>query len=228
MKFTWLGQAGILLERDGVTVLVDPYLSDCIGKKDPTRCRRIPIAEAYFDVRPDVLVFTHDHIDHYDPETAPRFLEQTEKAMTVLSPLAVWPKARAIGGPHNYVQFNRYTEWTEHGFRFRAVKAEHSDMFAIGVVIEELDSGRVYYVTGDTLYNREILADLPNGGVDVILLPINGVGNNMNMTDAARFAVDAGAKCAIPLHYGLYDALDPTAFAHSGRIIATPFKEIEI
>lgn len=228
MKFTWLGQAGILLEKNGRRIMIDPYLSDSIHKKDPTRTRRYPPDLRYLGVTPDVLIFTHDHIDHYDPDTAPILLKNAESAMSVLCPSSVWQKARTEGGPHNYVQFNRGTEWTEHGLRFRAVKAEHSDMFAIGVVIEELDGGRVYYVTGDTLYNREILADLPNGGVDVILLPINGVGNNMNMTDAARFAVDAGAKYAIPLHYGLYDALDPAAFAHGGRIIATPFKEIEI
>ena len=25
MKFTWLGQAGILLEREGACILIDPY-----------------------------------------------------------------------------------------------------------------------------------------------------------------------------------------------------------
>ena len=225
MKFTWLGQAGILLERDGVTVLVDPYLSDCIGKKDPTRRRRIPIAEAYFDVRPDVLVFTHDHIDHYDPETAPRFLEQTEKAMTVLSPLAVWPKARAIGGPHNYVQFNRYSEWTEHGLRFKAVKAEHSDPHPIGVIIEDLMDERTYYITGDTLYNSAIFDDI-TGQIDFVFLPINGAGNNMNALDATRFASHINAKTAIPIHFGMYDDLVPSCFVYPSVIVPTPYKTI--
>ena len=228
MKFTWLGQAGILLEKNGKKIMIDPYLSDSIHKKDPTRTRRYPADLCYLGVTPNVLIFTHDHIDHYDPDTAPILLKNAEGAISVLCPSSVWQKARTEGGPHNYVQFNRGTEWTEYGFRFRAVGAEHSDVFAIGVVIEDLDDGRVYYVTGDTLYHRGILAELPASGVDFILLPINGMGNNMNMADAARFAEGAGAKCAIPLHYGLYDTLDPTAFAYRERIIAAPFEEIEI
>ena len=204
MKFTWLGQAGILLEKNGKKIMIDPYLSDSIHKKDPTRTRRYPADLRYLGVTPNVLIFTHDHIDHYDPDTAPILLKNAEGAMTVLCPSSVWQKARTEGGPHNYVQFNRYTEWTEHGFRFRAVKAEHSDVFAIGVLIKDLADGRIYYVTGDTLYNKAILADLPED-LDAVFLPINGVGNNMNAEDASRFADATGAKNAVPLHFGMFD-----------------------
>lgn len=225
MKFTWLGQAGILLERDGACILIDPYLSDCIGQKDPTRHRRIPISEECFDITPDVMIFTHDHIDHYDPESAPRFLQRTEKAMSVLAPMAVWPKARAFGGPHNYVQFNRYTEWTERDLRFKAVKAEHSDPHPIGVIIEDLLDGRTYYITGDTLYNGAIFDDI-TGQIDFLFLPINGAGNNMNAVDAARFATRINAKTAIPIHFGMYDDLDPTCFSYPSVIIPKPYKSI--
>ena len=225
MRFTWLGQAGILLEHENACILIDPYLSDLIGQKDPMRRRRIPIAEEYFNIQPDVLVFTHDHIDHYDPETAPRFLEKTEKPMTVLAPLAVWPKARACGGPHNYVQFNRYTEWTERGLRFRAVKAEHSDPHPIGVIIEDLGDGRTYYITGDTLYNNAIFDDI-SGQIDFLFLPINGAGNNMNAFDAARFAQRINAKTAIPIHFGMYDDLDPACFTYPNVIVPKPYNSI--
>ena len=52
MRFTWLGQAGILLEHENACILIDPYLSDLIGQKDPARRRRIPIAEEYFESFP--------------------------------------------------------------------------------------------------------------------------------------------------------------------------------
>lgn len=227
MKVTWLGQAGLLFERDGVTVLIDPYFSDAIGKKDPSRRRRIPISEDLFDIRPDILIFTHDHIDHYDPETAPRFLERRDKPITVLAPLAVWPKAREHGGPHNYVLFNRHTEWTEHGMRFRAVKAEHSDPHPIGVIIEDLGTGCTYYVTGDTLYNDEIFGDI-TGQIDYLFLPVNGMGNNMNMIDAARFAKRVHAGAALPIHFGMYDDLDPAAFAYENTIILKPYQTIPL
>lgn len=225
MKFTWLGQAGILLENENATILIDPYLSDIIGQRDPARRRRIPIKTECFDIRPDIMIFTHDHIDHYDPETAPRYLGRTEKAITVLSPLAVWPKARANGGPHNYVQFNRHTEWTERGLRFRAVKAEHSDPHPIGVVIEDLANAKSYYITGDTLYNSEIFDDI-SGQIDFLFLPVNGAGNNMSAQDAARFAERVNAKTAIPIHFGMYDDIDPSCFVYPNVIIPEPYKTI--
>lgn len=227
MKITWLGQAGLLFEKNGVQIMIDPYLSDSVAKVNPLNARRVPVDEALFDLMPDIMIFTHDHIDHYDLETAPRFLHKHEKKMTVLCPSSVWQKARQEGGGHNYVQFNRHTEWTEHGFRFRAVKAEHSDAFAIGVIIHDLESDKRYYVTGDTLYNKEVLADLPRG-INVIFLPINGVGNNMNMTDAARFAKECGAKVAVPLHFGLFDSLDPRDFPFENKVIPAIYQEIPV
>ena len=225
MKITWLGQAGLLLDNGSLRVMIDPYLSDSVGKLDPKKSRRVPVAEEIFDICPDVMLFTHDHLDHYDPETAPRFFAKTEKAMTVLSPTSVWQKARTHGGPHNYVEFNRHTQWTEGDLRFSAVKAAHSDPFAIGVVIEDLSEGRVYYVTGDTLYNSEIFSDLP-AEIDVILLPVNGVGNNMNMADGARFARETGAETVVPLHFGMFDDLNPVDFSCENRVIPELWKEI--
>ena len=32
MKITWLGQAGLLLEKSGFVVLIDPYLSNGVVK----------------------------------------------------------------------------------------------------------------------------------------------------------------------------------------------------
>lgn len=227
MKITWLGQAGLLLERDGVFVMIDPYLSNSVEKVQPQNRRRMPINEAFFNIVPDVMIFTHDHIDHFDPETAPRFLERNEKKMTVLSPTSVWQKARQCGGGHNYVQFNRSCEWTDGDFRFVAVGAMHSDPYAIGVIIEDLAENKKYYVTGDTLYSKEIFKDIPED-IYAVFLPINGVGNNMNATDAARFAAAVGAKRAVPLHFGLFDDISPETFDADNRVILKVYEEVEI
>ena len=226
MKITWLGQAGLLFDNGKVKIMVDPYLSNSVEKVDPLNYRRVPVKEEFLSVTPDVMIFTHDHLDHYDPETAPIFLERKEKRMTVLSPSSVWPKARAFKA-HNNVQFNRGTSWTEYGFRFTAVKAEHSDVHAIGVLIEELDTAKIFYVTGDTLYNEAIFADLPEN-IDIIFLPINGVGNNMNVTDAVRFFKDSGAKWAVPYHVGMFDELTPLIFDNENKIVLEVYKEREI
>ena len=43
---------------------------------------------------------------------------------------------------------------------FTAVKAEHSDVDAIGFIVD--DGCKKLYITGDTLYNEEIFEDLPD------------------------------------------------------------------
>ena len=138
MKITWIGQAGLLFDNGKTKIMIDPYLSNSVEKVNPLNFRRQPVDKQMFSVEPDVMIFTHDHLDHYDPETAPHFLQNTNKKMLVLCPTSVWQKARTFGSGHNYVEFNRGTVWTEKEFRFTAVKASHSDSYAIGVIIEDV------------------------------------------------------------------------------------------
>ena len=225
MKITWIGQAGLMIETAEATVIIDPYLSDSVEKIQPQNYRRVAVDRRFLEVKPDILLFTHVHLDHYDTETAPIYLA-SENKMTVLCPESVWGEARKHGGPHNYVRFDRGTVWTEKGLRFTAVAATHSDNAAIGIIIEDLSDGKKYYVTGDTLYNHGIFADLPED-LFAILLPINGVGNNMNATDAAEFAKRSGAKYAVPLHFGMFDNISPEIFKADNRIIPTVYEEIK-
>ncbi len=227
MKITWLGQAGLLFERGETSVMIDPYLSNYVEKVQPANWRRMPINEIFFNISPDIMIFTHDHIDHFDPETAPRFLERSEKKMTVLSPTSVWENVRKYGGAHNYVQFNRFCEWTVGDFRFIAVRAVHSDPYAIGVIIEDLIENKKYYITGDTLYSKEIFEDIPKD-IYAVFLPINGVGNNMNAIDAVRFSATVGAIKAVPLHFGLFDDISPEMFEAENRVIPKIYEEIEL
>ena len=224
MKIVWLGQAGLWLDTGRTRVMIDPYLSDSVKAINPANWRRVPVDESLFDLKPDVMVFTHNHLDHYDPETVERFIG-ADTGLTVLSPSSVWGEVRKFGGNNNYVLFDRHTLWTQNDISFYAVKAQHSDAHAIGVVIQA--EGMTYYVSGDTLYSTEIFADLPED-IDVAFLPVNGVGNNMNMADAAAFAKKIGAKKVVPLHIGLFDEMTADGFACEGKVIPQFYKEINL
>jgi L-ascorbate metabolism protein UlaG (beta-lactamase superfamily) len=227
MKVTWLGQAGLLFEsNEGVRVMVDPYLSNSVVKYEHENERRQKIDTRFLEKNPDIMIFTHDHLDHYDPETAPVYLERDEK-MTVLCPCSVYKKARTYGTKHNYVQFDCGTVWNERGIKVTAVKAVHSEPYAIGVLIEETSSGKIFYVTGDTLYNESIFSDIPKG-VYALFLPINGVGNNMNMTDALRFAKRINAPKTVPIHIGMFDELTADGFKCENKVIPEIYKEIKL
>lgn len=230
MKITWLGQAGLLFEKDGVCVMIDPYLSDYVEKVEPKNYRRVPVNEAFLGIDPDVMIFTHNHLDHYDPETAPGFFRRSQKTMSVLGPESVRLRSKKDIGGHNFIAVEPGTSVTLHGLRFTALPAWHSDPYAIGFLIEDTAEGKVYYVTGDTLFNYRILRDpiLRGTDVDVLFLPVNGVGNNMNATDAARFAQAVGARTVVPLHVGMFDDLSPNILPCENKVIPVIWEEIRI
>ena len=225
MKITWLGQAGLLLETGGLKIMIDPYLSDSVKEIQPHFYRRVPVDESLFSLSPSVIVLTHDHLDHTDPETLKHYLS-ADSEVTVLASENAWNRVRTTFGgiKNNYVRFNEGTEWTEGEVRFKAVYAEHSDSHAIGVLIEA--EGKTYYITGDTLYNERLFYALPES-IDCVFLPVNGVGNNMNMRDAKRFCERIGAP-AVPMHCGLFDEKKLSDFAYEKKIIPEFYKEIKL
>ena len=224
MKVTWITQAGLVFEVNGKKIVVDPYLSDSCYKVNPKSKRRIPVDEKFLNQEYDVAIFTHNHMDHTDPVTYPVILGK-DNPVLVLAPFSAWNDVRKLGGNNNYVMFNAGTTWTFEGITFTAVKAEHSDRDAIGVAI--CDGDKIYYVTGDTLYNREVVEDAPIGA-DYVFIPMNGVGNNMNMTDAAYFAEDICAKHTVPLHVGLFDDLKPDDFEGESKFVMKVYEEYEL
>jgi len=224
MKVTWLGQASLLFEAPGCRILIDPYFSDSVRAINPLGYRRIPMEERFFALQPDVIVCTHNHLDHYDEETLDHFLKGTT-GVTVITPPSCYSRALGYGRGHNYLYFQPGTEWTEKGVRFTGIKAFHSDPEAIGILLD--DGAKKYYVTGDTLYNEAIFERLPKD-IDTLFLPTNGAGNNMNIPDAQRFAQRVGAMHTVPLHRGMLDDLTFAGFDFPGAVIPDIFKEIKL
>ena len=223
MKVTWLTQAGLLFENDKITALVDPYLSDSC---DVDGKRRIPVDESFLEVDPDVILITHSHPYHLDKATLDKLLSRASKEVTILAGGAAYKKLRSFGYSHNVVLLTPHTVWSECGVTFYSVKAEHSERDAVGFILD--DGDKTYYVSGDTLYNFDVIddcLDLVEDGVDYAFLPINGRGNNMNAKDAADFAYEIGAKCGVPIHYGLFDDINPEVFDFEDKIFLKPFEE---
>ena len=223
MKITWLGQAGLLFETEDKKIIVDPYLSDSVKEIEPQNYRRVPVDERFLQIKPDIIVLTHNHLDHTDPETLRHYLGE-DTGVLVLASGNAWNNIRKMGGNNNYVQFNRGVVWTDGSIRFTAVKANHSDECAIGVVMYA--EGNNYYITGDTLYDKEIFSDLTEQ-IHVVFLPVNGKGNNMNMADGKNFCEIIGAV-AVPMHCGLFDNIDLNNFAYKKKIIPAFFQQISL
>ena len=223
MKVTWIGQAGLLFETSDMKIIIDPYFSDSCEKQNAKLARKVPVKTELTKLKPDIVVLTHNHLDHTDPETLPYFINGKTHVKVILSENA-HDFVKKLGGPTNdYIIFKTGTEWSEKNVHLSAVPAYHSENSAFGVIIEA--EGLKYYVTGDTLYNKNIFDCLPDD-LYAVFLPINGVGNNMNMIDAARFAKMCGAKYAVPMHFGMFDEINPNSFTAENKVIPQLYKEI--
>lgn len=203
MQGIWLGQAGFLFTaEDGMTVMIDPYMSNLLEERDgPAFHRQVPIRPEFIQT-PDVLVLTHCHDDHMDLATLDQIFG--EKRMTVLAPANVWPVLRnRYPGKAEFILFTPGTEVTLGSLHFRATFAAHSDREAIGVVITG-DGKRIFHL-GDSLYHRNLFAD-PVEEIDLLILPINGKGNNMNARDASRLTRDLVPHKVLPMHWDMFAA----------------------
>lgn len=224
MKITFLGQNGLLIESKNSKIIVDPYLSDAVAKIEPENTRRQRVDESFFSIKPTMVVITHAHADHYDEETLDKLLSGTSGCV-LFAPPSVFEKAKKRYKNVNCVLFRSGTSYTAEGIKFRAVKAEHSDTEAVGVIISCEDKD--LYVTGDTLYSERVFESLPeNLSCYAVFLPINGRGNNMNAVDAARFLKRLKYRFAVPMHFGLFDDLTGRELICENAVIPEIFKEI--
>jgi L-ascorbate 6-phosphate lactonase len=230
MKIVWLGQGGYLIEQAQRRLVVDPYLTDALAASHGLR--RLVLAPLTIEqLRPDAVFITHDHLDHFDPETL-RPLLQRWPDCSLLGPKSVIEHARHIG-----IEKWRLTEVSVGdaillpGFSILPTPAKHSDPHAVGLLVNGDD--KLAYISGDTLYDARLasqVAELAINPLDAAMLCINGRLGNMNLDEAATLAAALRPAVAVPMHYGLFaeNTADPDAFAAACRTRRQPVRVLEI
>ena len=181
MKISWLGQAGFRLVTDnGTVIMIDPYLSDTLRyKKGESYRREVPMKDELSDSHVDVLILTHIHDDHTDFGTLDRLLA-ANGPVALLAPANVLAALRArYARAENYMLFDPGIEITLSGIRFSSTYAAHSD--------------------------ERLPTEYPQGA-DLLMLPINGSGYNMNAVDAARLTAILAPKAVLPMHWDMFKA----------------------
>ena len=73
MRISRVSNAGVLLELDGVKILLDGF---CTGH-GPYLATPADLRERLFLDPPDMLAFTHEHPDHFDAQMAEQYHKQT-------------------------------------------------------------------------------------------------------------------------------------------------------
>ncbi len=215
----WLSQASFVFKTArGKVIYVDPYLSDSANRVYDLK-RMVPVPMAPEEARADVVVITHDHLDHLDPDTLIPMAESSPARF--VGPLSCVHHLREIKIPRDrIVELNEgETKEVEEGITITALHAEHPPI-AVGYVFD-FDGIRLY-VSGDTK-NHEKLKEAANFHPDIVLICANGKPNNeyinLNADEAALLTKTIKPQVVIPMHYGLFVETheDPQTFVDALR-----------
>lgn len=210
----YVGGAGYIVRSPEATIYIDPF----IGPSDERWVRLIaPPFDPMTVGRCDLILSTHEHRDHCDPEALRPMLASTSAPLA--GPGSSIDLARGLGWPDDRLRALGWGDTlTVKDVRITAVRA--NDPMASGCNGYVLECGGLTIVNmGDTLWYDEIGQELRRWRVDVICLSVaeNPVDATyyMSEVDAARIARDVGARVLMPHHFDLWAwvALDPRRIA---------------
>ena len=223
-SLTWLGHASFLFRINGVSILTDPLLFGCPGPAFLKGLHRIPSPLQPEDFDMDVLLLSHEHLDHIHHPSL-RSLKEKESIQPIV-PLGVGQKIQNHG-------FKNATEldWFEgvdigNSIKITAVPAVHYSNFSnttlwAGFVISFVDSGgteKKIYFAGDTDYGAFMKRDVASyGPFDIACIGVGGFYLpfpsraeivHTNPEEAVQTSKDVNAKKLIGMHWGTMKMAD--------------------
>ncbi len=236
----FLGQNSFVLKgADGFLVAIDPYLSDWCATRGKS-CEPTPKSRLYpppllpSELRVDLVLLTHSHCDHADPETLAALAE--DERIRVVGPRDAIAVAEDSGFPFERVRtihageeflFERPPGVLAAAERVRsgavrgplavratfALPTDGTDLNHVGFLLR-FPNGATFWDTGDSawtdylplLSGSSVRAGLPKGatGPDVMAVCINAGYGNLSHWDAARLAGAVGSRYAVPTHWDLF------------------------
>lgn len=191
--FKWLGHSAFLLDIDGHTVLIDPFLS---GN---------PLAAAdAASLNPEIILLSHAHGDHLGDTV--EIARRTGAPVISNFEICDWLSAQGV---ENVVHMNTGGTFDAGLFTVKQTIAFHSSSFPDGTYggvphgfLLTLRGGFKIYYAGDTalfsdmkLYGEE--------GIDLAFLPI-GDHFTMGVQDSIRAIQFIQPRLVTPMHYNTF------------------------
>lgn len=229
----WLGGSGFIFKTaTGRQVWIDPYLSDAVRALFGI-ARAFPPPLTVAEAEPDIVISTHWHEDHLDPEAIPAIARRRPATKFIMSPAAI-SHAAPLGVPVTQLTPLTVGQTLDlgDGIKLTGIAARHEAGVpgwevpdAFGVLLD-FNGVRVYH-TGDTDYDPRIHRALAGTSLALVTCCMNGAVGNLNAHEAALLAWHLDARTVIPHHHLLWnrppekippcETLDPALFADTYR-----------
>jgi L-ascorbate metabolism protein UlaG (beta-lactamase superfamily) len=223
LRVTWMGHSSMLLEIDGVTVLIDPVWDERASPMRWAGPKRFFAAPLGLEELPpvDVILVSHDHYDHLGEATIRQLarLESMRGARWVTS-LGVGAVLRQFGVDPRRISELDWTESVAIGvLKITAVPSRHFSGRALSNRFETLWSAfvlqgkkhRVYFGADSGWWEGFEEIGAAHGPFDLTMLEIGAfdelwTGIHLGPDGAARaFEALGGAGLMMPIHWGLFD-----------------------
>ncbi len=212
ISVAWIGHSTYLINFAGTRILTDPVFSEKVGISllglGTVGLRRfVPAALDYDEIpRPDLVLVSHAHMDHYDIPT----LKRLPRDLPVIMARDTTEFVDGVG-------LSQLTEldWGESaqvgGVRIEATPARHwgrrypwdRDRGYNGFLLTK--HGRTILFGGDTAYTDRIAAALGDRRPDLALLPIGGydpyIYSHASPEQAWTIFHDLRARYLAPMHW---------------------------
>jgi L-ascorbate metabolism protein UlaG (beta-lactamase superfamily) len=193
---TRIAHASVLLDFDGVRVLIDPWFTEKwhYHQGEPLGLRLEELPDL------NLIVASHAHYDHFDIKALANY---PLKDVPILVGPNMVEAARAVGFT-DVRELKPWETWSRGALKVTGAPARHG-VPEVTFVIEA--NGRTVYFGADTLLIPE-LRELPRRfpRFDLALLSVNGlrvmgVPVVMSAEEAAELAGILKARVAVPIHY---------------------------
>jgi L-ascorbate metabolism protein UlaG (beta-lactamase superfamily) len=224
LRIWWIGQEGFVFKSSKRIIYIDPYLSsyaeDLTRGKPDEHVRIKPAPMRPQDVtHADLVLCTHDHADHIDPEGIPVIAARSPRAAFIV-PECARDTMRGFGIADERIHTLRGDdELSLDGIRVHAIPAKHEqfnqhpvkDYPYLSYVIN-IDGITVFHA-GDTIPYDGQAERIGKHRIDLAFLPINGrdesrhrlgLEGNLTCEEAVRLALDIEAGLTIPMHYDMF------------------------
>jgi L-ascorbate metabolism protein UlaG (beta-lactamase superfamily) len=188
MKVTRYFQSCLLIEENGVRILIDPSGQEKDRLKDFGKL--------------DAVLYTHEHSDHFDAEMAQTFVEQAIAPVYANSSTAKQVKA-------SVTEVKNGQELEINGLKIKAMELPHCLMWDGSEGPQNTG-----YLINERLFHPGDGKELTGLKVDALAVGINGP--DISLKDAFDFCKQVAAKQVIPVHYD-YLGGKPEVFADVGK-----------
>jgi L-ascorbate 6-phosphate lactonase len=198
----WMAGAGFVLKTAELTIGIDLYLSNAC-QTDAGFKRLYPTLVTANELNLDLLVTTHDHPDHLDPESVVPF---ALAGTTILGPVSCMGYCRQRGIPDDHlIELNRGESAQFRGVDIEAFVSDHGEYSpdCIGVVLAA--DGKTVYYASDTCPRFDVIDRVrARYEVDAYLVPINGRFGNPDSVQAAAMTARLAPRYVVPCHFWMF------------------------